>query len=147
MNKQEYSWEIKYSSKGVIVDKDWNIYLEKCPALSSKLWLFWWKKEWNETPKETLIRELREKNELWIIISKSDLKVVEVNWPIEFKTWRFVATVFILYISDEVARIIWTRENVVKWKIKDFMSYEEDSFIFSKKDFLNMVERALDYRY
>nr|MDD3719743.1 hypothetical protein [Candidatus Gracilibacteria bacterium] len=147
MNKQEYSGEIKYSSKGVIVDKDGNIYLEKCPALSSKLGLFGGKKEGNETPKETLIRELREKNELGIIISKSDLKVVEVNGPIEFKTGRFVATVFILYISDEVARIIGTRENVVKGKIKDFMSYEEDSFIFSKKDFLNMVERALDYRY
>jgi len=148
MNK---SWDklndIKFSSKVVVVDKQWNVYLEKCPALQWKLWLFWWKKKENETPKETAIRELSESEELWIKVWKKDLRVVEVNWPMKFQTWVFYATIFILHISAEVAEIIKKKENVEVWKLEDFRKKVNGTFIFEKKAFLDMIERALNYDY
>lgn len=84
---------------------------------------------------------------MWIEVKKDDLNVVEVNWPINFKTWSFVATVFILHISLEVAEVIKNRDNVVIWKIEDFRNLLDWSFVFEKKIFLDMVWRALDYEY
>lgn len=135
---------MKYWSKVIIFDDDLNLYLEKAHKKSWwKLWLFWWTKEWNESPEDTLIRELWEADELWIKVKKENFKYEDFIGPFKFHFWEYMVTRFSMRISKDVRDIIAKRDNVLVLSLEELEKIEPSKFIINREIFLSRIRNVL----
>lgn len=112
---------IRCVSKIALIDDDNKIYLENNKSIG-KISFFWWEKEWNEKPVETLKRELYE--ELWISLEDDLIKFICIDWPKEFSKWTFIAYIYTYRVKKELYDILKNKNDVLIYNIEELLKVD-----------------------
>lgn len=134
--------EVIYTSHALIVDEANNLYLENNPRVEA-ISMWGGKREWDETPLQTIARELSE--EVGIGFRKEDLMEVGTDSG-EVVQWNeFISTLFLVRANKKVVATILNNPNAFKTTL-EALRENPGPFVIEKSNFIARIEEALSHK-